>query len=183
MHVCVLSHSALSYSLQPHRLQHARLLCPPLFPVVCSNSCPLSQWWFFIISSSAAAFPFAFNLFQHSVFSNKFALCIRWPKYWSFSFNISPSNEYSRLISFRIDWFDLLAVQGNLKSLLQHHNLKALILQCSAFLWSNSHIHKWLLEKNHSLDYTDLCQQSDVSAFNTLSRSVIADPFTISTVF
>ena len=67
------------------------------------------------------------------VFSNELALSIRWSKYWSFSFNISPSNEYSRLISFRIDWFDLLAVQGTLKSLLQHHGSKASILWCSAF--------------------------------------------------
>ena len=68
------------------------------------------------------------------VFSNESVLCNRWPKYWSFSFNISPSNEYSRLISFRIDRFDLLAVQGTLKSLLQHHSSKASILRCSAFL-------------------------------------------------
>ena len=67
------------------------------------------------------------------VFSNESALRIRWPKYWSFSFNISPSNEYSGLISFRMDWLDLLAVQGTLKSLLQHHSSKASILQCSAF--------------------------------------------------
>ena len=67
------------------------------------------------------------------VFSNDSALCIRWPKYWTFNFHISPSNEYSELISFRIDWFDLLGVQGTLKSLLQHHNLKPSILQCSAF--------------------------------------------------
>ena len=67
------------------------------------------------------------------VFSNKSVLCIRWPKYWSFTFSLSPSNEYSRLISFRIDWFDLLAVQGTLKSLLQHHSSKASILGCSAF--------------------------------------------------
>ena len=67
------------------------------------------------------------------VFSNKSALHIRWPKYWSFSFSISPSNEYSGLISFRTDWFDLLAVQGTLKSLLQHHSSKASILRCSAF--------------------------------------------------
>ena len=66
------------------------------------------------------------------VFSNESALCIRWPKYWSFSFSISPSNEYSGLISFRIDWFDLLAAQGTLKSLLQHHSLKASILWHSA---------------------------------------------------
>ena len=67
------------------------------------------------------------------VFSNESALCIRWPKYWTFSFSISPSNEYSGLISFRIDWFDLLAVQGSLKSLLQHHSSKASILQHSVF--------------------------------------------------
>ena len=67
------------------------------------------------------------------VFSNESVLCIRWPKYWSFSFCISPSNEYSRLISFRMDWLDLLQVQGTLKSLLQHHSSKASVLQCSAF--------------------------------------------------
>ena len=67
------------------------------------------------------------------VFSNELALCIRWPKYWSFSFNICASSEYSGLISFRIDWFDLLAVQGTLKSLLQHYSLKASILWCSLF--------------------------------------------------
>ena len=67
------------------------------------------------------------------VFSNESVLCIRWPKYWSFSFSISPSNEYLRLISFRMDWLDLLAVQGTLKSLLQHHSSKVSILQCSAF--------------------------------------------------
>ena len=75
------------------------------------------------------------------VFSNESALCIRWPKYWSFSFNISPSNEYSGLISFRMDWLDLLAVHGTLKSLLQHQSSKASILRCSAFFISNSHIH------------------------------------------
>ena len=81
------------------------------------------------------------------VFSNESALCIRWPKYWSFSFNISPSNEHSGLISFRMDWLDLLAVQGTLKSLLQHHSSKASILWPQLSLWSNSHIHTGLLEK------------------------------------
>ena len=76
------------------------------------------------------------------VFSNEFVLCIRWPKYWSFSFSISPSNEFSRLISFRIDWFDLLAVQGTLKSLFQHYSSKASILQCSAFRVQLSHLRK-----------------------------------------
>ena len=77
--------------------------------------------------------PLTFNLSQHQVFSNESVLHIRWPEYWSFSFSISPSNDYSGLISFRIDWLDLLAVQGTLKSLLQHQSSKVSILQCSAF--------------------------------------------------
>ena len=75
-----------------------------------------------------------------TVFPKESGLCIWWPKYWSFSFSISPSNEYSMLIPFRIDWFDLLAVQGTLKSLLQHYSSNALILQCSAFFMVHSHI-------------------------------------------
>ena len=81
------------------------------------------------------------------VFSNKLVFRIRWPKYWEFHFNISPSNEYLGLISFTMDWLDLLAVQGTLKSLLQHHSSKASIVWCSAFLQPNSHIHTWPLEK------------------------------------
>ena len=98
------------------------------------------------------------------VFSNKSALHIRWPKYWSFSFSISPSNEYSGLISFRIDWFDLLAIQVALKSLLQHHNLRASVLRTQPSLWSSitSIPDYW---KNHSFDYTDFCQQSVTHAF------------------
>ena len=86
------------------------------------------------------------------VFSNESALHIRWPKYWNFSFNVSPSNEHAGLISFRMDWLDLLAVQGTLKSLLQHHSLKASILQCSAFfIVQLSHPYMtWLLEKPQS---------------------------------
>ena len=87
------------------------------------------------------------------VFLNESVLCIRWSKYWSFSFRISPSNEYSGLISFRMDWLDLLAVQGTLKSLLQYHSSKALILQCSAFFMVQLTIHTWWLEKPyHSFD-------------------------------
>ena len=100
------------------------------------------------------------------VFSNESSLHIKWPRYLSFSFSISPSNEYSVLISFRIDWFDLLSVQGTLKSLLQHHSSKATIFQCSAFFMVQfSHPYVTTIWKNHSLDYTDLCQQSNVSAF------------------
>ena len=96
------------------------------------------------------------------VFSNMLALCIRWPKYWSFSFSISPSNEYSGLISFRIDWFDLLAVQEALKGLLQHHNLKASILWHSTFFMVQlSHQY---MTSTKAIDL-DFCHQSDVSAF------------------
>ena len=85
------------------------------------------------------------------IFSNESTLCMRWPKYWSFSFSISPSNEHAGLISFRVDWLDLLAVQGTLKSLLQHHSSKASILQCSAFftVQLTSILDHW---KNHCLD-------------------------------
>ena len=81
------------------------------------------------------------------IFSNKSVIRIRWPEYWSFRFNNSPPNEYSGLISFRINWLDLFAVQETLKSLLQHHNSKASILCAQLSLWSNFHIHTWLLEK------------------------------------
>ena len=113
------------------------------------------------------------------VFSNESVLCIRWPKYWSFSFSISPSNEYSGLISFRIDWFALLAVQWTLKSLLQHHNSKASILWCSAFFmvqfsWSNSHIYTWLLEKTIALTIQTFVGKAMSLLFNMLSRFVIA---------
>ena len=108
------------------------------------------------------------------VFSNESVLHIRWPKYWSFNFSISPSKEYSGLISFRIDWFDLLAVQGTLWSLLQHYSSKASILQHSAFFMiQRSHLYI-TNGKNPNFDYTDLCRQSDVSAFSMLSRLVMA---------
>ena len=98
------------------------------------------------------------------VFSSELFLCIRWSKYWSFSFSISPSYEYSELISFRIDWFDLLAIQGTLKSLLQHHSSKASVHQHSAFFMAQlSHPYK-TTEKTVT-DFTDICWQSNVSAF------------------
>ena len=98
-------------------------------PGVYSKLCPLSRWCHPTISSCHP--PSIFPIIR--VFSNESVLCIRWSKYWSFSFSISPSNEHSGLISFRIDQLDLVAVQGILKSLLQHHSSKASILQCSAF--------------------------------------------------
>ena len=113
-------------------LQHTRLHCPSLSHRVCSISCPLSQWCHPIILLSVPHFSWL-QSFPASGFSNDSALHVRWPKYWSFSFSISPSNEYSGLISFRIDWFDLLAAQGTLQSLLYHHNCKASSFWCSAF--------------------------------------------------
>ena len=99
------------------------------------------------------------------VFSNESVLRIRWPKYWSFSFSISPSNEYSGLMSFRIDWFDPLAVQRILESLLQRHSLKASILQHSAFFMVQLSYPYLTTRKTIAFSYANLCQQSDASAF------------------
>ena len=108
------SFSVVSDCLQPHGLQHARLLCPSPSPRVCTNSCLLSRWWppNHLILCHPLLLPSIFPSIR--VFSSELALRIRWPKYWSFSF--SPSNEYSVLISSRIDWFDLLAVQWTQES-------------------------------------------------------------------
>ena len=122
------SHSVVSDFLQPQGLHHARPPCPSPIPRVYSNLCPLSRWCHPPISSSVVLF----NLSQHQGLFKWVSFCIRWPKYCSFSFSISPSNEYSGLISFRIDWMDLLAVQRTLKSILQHQSLKASILRHSA---------------------------------------------------
>ena len=122
----------MSNSVQLHGVEHARLPCPSLSLGVCSNSFPWNQWCHPIISSSVVPSP-AFNLSSIRVVSNESVLHIRWTKHWSFSFNISPSNEYPGLFSFRMDWLDPLVVQGTLKSLLQHHSSKASILQHSAF--------------------------------------------------
>ena len=128
------SRSVMSDSLRPHELQHARPPCPSPIPKVYPNPCPSSRWCHLTISSSVFPFSSCPPIPPRiRVFSNESTLPMSWPKYWSFSFNISPSNEYPGLISFRVDWLDLLAVQGTLKSLLQHHSSKALILQHSAF--------------------------------------------------
>ena len=100
------------------------------------------------------------------VFSKESTLRMRWPKYWSFSFSISPSSEHPGLMSFRMDWLDLLAVQGTLKTLLQHHSWKASIFRCSAFFTVQlSHPYMTTGKTIASLDQTDLCWQSNVSAF------------------
>ena len=140
--------SVVSNSLRPHEPQHGRLPCPSPTPGACSNSCPSSRWWHPTISFSVIPFLCLQFFPSMSVFSNESVLCIRWPMYWSFNFSISPSNEYSGLISFRIDWFDLLAIQGTLKSLLQDSTVqKHQFFGAQLSLWSNSHIHTWLLKK------------------------------------
>ena len=119
--------------MRPHGLQHSKLPCPSLSPGVLlklmfiESVMPSNHLLLCHLLLLPSIFP------SIRVFSNELALYIGWPKYWSFSFSISPSNEYSGLISFRMDWFDLLPVQGTLKSLLQHHSSKVSILWCSAF--------------------------------------------------
>ena len=142
------SHSVVTDSLWPHGLQYARFPCPTPTPGVYSNSCPLSQWCHPTILSSVIPFSSCLQYFPASgsfPMSQFFASCGQ--SIGSFSFSISPSNEYSELISFRMDWLDLLAVQGTLKSLLQHRSSKASFLQCSVFFMVQiSHPYR-LLEK------------------------------------
>ena len=120
--------SVMYDSLRPHEPQHARPPCLSPTPGVYPSPCPLSCWCHPTISSLVIPFSSCPQSFSIRVFSNKLALHIRWPKYWSFSFKISPTNQ----ISFRMDWLEFLAVQGTLKSL-QYNSSKASILQCSAF--------------------------------------------------
>ena len=168
-------HSVVSDSLRPQGLQHARPLCPSPTPRVYSNSCPLS-WVSDSIQPShplLSPSPLTFNLSQHRVFSNESFLHIRWPKYWSCSFSIRPSSEYSGLISFRMDWLDLLAVQETLKSLLQHHSSKASIFRCSAF-FTVQFSHPYMTT-GKTIAFTRLTFVGKVTflTFNMLSRLVI----------
>ena len=131
--VVMFSHSVVENSLQPHGMQHTIFPCPSPFPELAQThihwACEAIHN--LILCHPHLLLPSVFPSIQ--VFSHESALCIRCPKYWSFSFSISPSNENSGLISYRTDWFDLLTVQETLKSLLQHHSSKASILQHSAF--------------------------------------------------
>ena len=154
----------MSDSSRPHGLQHSGLPCSSPTPGACSNSCQSSRWCHPTISSSVIPslllLPSIFPSIR--VFSDESVLHIRWPKYWSISFSINPSNEYLGLTSFRIAWLDLLAVQGTRKSLLQHHSSNTSILR---FLYSPNLTFIYDYWKKHSFDYTDLCQQSDIFAF------------------
>ena len=147
----------MSNSLRPHGLQHARPACPSPTPRACSeNSCLSSQWCHTAISFCRPPILLPSIFPSIRVFSNESGLCIRWPQYWSFNFSISPSSECSGLISFRIDWLDLLAVQGILTSLLQHHSSKASVLWCSAFFMVQLSNACMTTRRKHSLTIRNL---------------------------
>ena len=138
------------------------------------NSCPLSWWCHPTISSSVIPFSSCLQSFPASgSLSNESVLCIKWPNYWSFSFSIRPPNEYSGLISLRMNWLDLLAVQGTLKSLLQHHSSKASVLQCSAFFIVQLSHPYMTIGKTIALTRRTCVDKAMSLLFNMLSRLVI----------
>ena len=147
----------MSNSLWPHGLQHVRLPYPSPSPRVYTKSCPLSRWCHPTISFSIIPFS-CLQSFPASVFPSEAALGIRWPDYWTFIFSIIPSNEYSGLSSFRIDWFDLLAVQRTLKSLLQHPSWRITSIPLKRLPW-------WLSGKEPT------CQAGNMQSFPALGRS------------
>ena len=155
----------MSDSVWPHGQQHARLPCPSPTLKACSLSCPLSRWCYPKISSSVILFPPALNLSQHQGLFQWVNSLHQVDKVLELKLQHQPSNEYSGLISFSIDWFDLLAVQGTLKSLLQHHSSKASILQHSTFFIVQLSHPYMATGKNHSFELMDLCQENNVSAF------------------
>ena len=155
-----------------HGPKHARIPCPAPSPRACSNSCPSSQLCHTTISSSVI--PFSSCLPSSPATGSYQWVCIRWPKYWSFSFSISPSNEYSGLISFRMDWLDLLAVHGALKTLLQHHSSKPSILQCSAFFMVQLSYPHMATGKTIALTRQTFVGKVISLLFNMLSMVVIA---------
>ena len=155
--------------VQPHGLQHTRIPCPSPTPGVYSNSCPVMPSNHLILCCPLLLPPSIFPSIR--VFSNESALHIRWPKYWSFSCSISPSNEYSGPMSFRTDRLDLLAVQGTLKSLLQHHSSKASIFYSFLYNPTLSSLRDYW--KNHTLTRMTFVGKVMSLLFNMLSRLVI----------
>ena len=165
----------MSDYLRPHGLQHTRPPCPSPTPGACSNSTSIESVILsnhLILCRPLLLLPSIFPSIR--VFSNESVLPIRWPKYWSFSFSISPCNEQPGLISFRMDWLDLLAVQGTLKSLLQHHSSKASILQCSAFFVVQLSHPYMTTGKTTALTRWTFVSKVMSLLFNMLSKLVIA---------
>ena len=164
----------MSDFLWPHALQYARLPCPSPTPGACSHSCPSSRWCHPTISC-CHPLRLLLSIFPTiTVFSKESVFHIRWTKYWSFSFSISPSNEYSGLISFRNNWFDLHVVQGTLKSLLQLHSSKVLVLQCTAFYMVQLSHPYMTTGKTIALTRWTFVGKVMSLLFNMLSRLVIA---------
>ena len=171
-HFSSVAQSVMSHSLRPHGLQHTRLPCPSPTPRVCSlmsieSVMPPNH---LILCRPLLLLPSIFPSIR--VFSNESTLHIRWPKYWSFSFSISVSNEYSGPISFRMDLLDLLAVQGTLKSLLQRHSSKASIVRCSAFFMVHLSPPYMTIGKTIALIIWLFVSKVMSLLFNTLSRWV-----------
>jgi len=163
--------SLMSDFLRPHGLQHAKLPCPSPTPGAYMSIESVMPSNRLLLCHPLLLLPSIFHSIR--VFSNESVLCIRWPKYWSFSFSISPSNEYAGPISFRIDWFDLLEVQGTLKSLLQHHSSKASILWCLVFfIVQLSHLYM-TTGKTISLTRRTLVSEVMSLFFNMLFRILI----------
>ena len=168
------SRSVVSNSLRPCEPQHARPPCPSSAPGVYPNSCPLSRWYHPTISSSVVTLLLLPSIFLSiRVFPNESVLRISWPKYWSFGFSISPSNKHSGLISLRLDWLDLLAIQRTLKSLPQHHSSKASILQHSAFFMVQLSHPYMTTGKTIALTRRTFVGKVMSLLFNMLSRLVI----------
>jgi len=163
------SHSVVSDSLRPHGMQHARLPCPSPTARAGIMGMPSNH---LILCRLLLLLPSIFPSIW--VFSNESVLRITWPKYWNSSFSISPSSEYLGLISFRMDWLDLLAVQGILKSLLQHHSSKASILRCSAFFIVQLSHPYMTTGKTIALIRWNFVGKVTSLLFNMLSRLVIA---------
>ena len=169
------SRTVVSDSLQLHGQQHSRPPCPSPTSRVYPNSCSLNWWCHPTISSSVTLFSFCLQpLPALGFFPNVLALCIRWPKYWCFSFSINSSNEYSKLISLNVDWFDLLAIQGTLTSHLQHHSSKTSILWHSAFFTVQFLQSYMTTGKMTALTIWISVGKVMSLLFNTLSRFVIA---------
>ena len=170
MSVNQFSHSVVPSFLPCYGLQHAKLPCPSPTPGACSDACPSSRWCHptCLLLLLPSVFP------SSRVFSKESVLHVRWPKYWSFSFSISLSNEYLGLTSFRIDWFNLLAVQGTLKSLLQHYSSKASILRLSAFFIVQVSFSYMTTGKAIALTIWTFVSKVMSLLFNMLSRLVIA---------
>ena len=170
------SHSVMSNSSQPHGLQQARPPCLSPTPGAYSNSCPLSQWCHPPISSSVNPFSSCPQSSPASGFFPMSQFFTSGPKYWSFSFSISPSNEYSGLISLRMDLLELLAIKGTLQSLLQHHSSKASIFQPSAFFVVQLSHPYMTTGKTTALTRWTFVGKGMSLLFNMLSRLVIAFP-------